>query len=93
MVGTPLRTAGAALLLGILRLRVTFALWRENHTPLRMTELRNIRVIRGKILLHEAAGVFLSRPADGQAIDLDGRNAYTHRHGLPIFAAGADAFV
>ena len=44
-------------------------------------------------LLHEAADIFLRGAADGQAIDFDGRNAHADRHGLSVFAAGADAFV
>jgi hypothetical protein len=46
-----------------------------------------------KALLHKPAGIFLGGAADGQAIDLDGRNAHANGHGLSIFAAGADAFV
>ena len=48
---------------------------------------------RKRCLLHEAARIFLSRPAYRQAIDLDGRNAYAYGHCLSIFAAGAYAFV
>jgi len=46
-----------------------------------------------KVLLHEAAGIFLGGAAYGQAIDLNGRDAYAYWDGLSIFAAGADAFV
>ena len=44
-------------------------------------------------LLHEAADIFLCRAADGEAIDLDGRDADAHGHGLSVFPAGAYAFV
>ena len=85
------RVASATGLRGILRLRVSFALGREAHTPLRMTNL--IGILSRTTLLHEAAGIFLGGAAYGQAIDLDGRDAYANWDGLTIFAAGADAFV
>jgi hypothetical protein len=45
------------------------------------------------ILLHETAWIFLCGSANGQAINLNGRNAYANWHGLPVFAAGAYAFI
>jgi hypothetical protein len=44
-------------------------------------------------LLHEAARIFLSRPANSQPINLNSRNSHAHRDGLSIFAARPDAFV
>src|SRR5208283_891454 len=43
--------------------------------------------------LHESAGFPLGGAADGQAVDLDGWDAYADGNGLSIFAAGADAFI
>src|ERR1035441_8314627 len=34
-----------------------------------------------------------SRASNGHFVDLDGGDSHTHRHALPVLAAGADAFV
>jgi hypothetical protein len=43
--------------------------------------------------LHEPATVFAGGSTHRQAIQLGGRHTNTNRHGLPVFAAGANAFV
>jgi hypothetical protein len=44
-------------------------------------------------LLHEPAGFAFRRAANGEAVDLNRRDADADRNGLSIFTAGADAFI
>src|ERR1022692_3417098 len=46
-----------------------------------------------RALLHEAAGIFFTGTAHGEPVHFNGRDAHAYRDSLPIFAAGAYAFV
>src|SRR5271154_1173173 len=45
------------------------------------------------MLLHVTAGLPLAGTADSQAINFNGRDADADGNRLPVFAAGADAFI